>query len=138
MALTLAPKGRRVAVIGDMLELGESAGALHRDSGRALAGRVDAVVGVGPLASARTAAWIRDNVPGVHIPDAIINRLLGADSQKEEGVKICVEMIQRIREIDGVHGVHVMAYRQEERVPDIINASGVLDGRSPWFPPAGQ
>jgi len=50
VALTLAPKGRRVAVIGDMLELGESAGALHRDSGRALAGRVDAVVGVGPLA----------------------------------------------------------------------------------------
>lgn len=96
------------------------------------------LVGVGPLASARTAAWIRDNVPGVHIPDAIIKRLLGADSQKEEGVKICVEMIQRIREIDGVHGVHVMAYRQEERVPDIINASGVLDGRSPWFPPAGQ
>ena len=89
------------------------------------------LVGVGPLASARTAAWIRDNVPGVHIPDAIIKRLLGADSQKEEGVKICVEMIQRIREIDGVHGVHVMAYRQEERVPDIINASGVLDGRSP-------
>ena len=89
-------------------------------------------------ASARTAAWIRDNVPGVHIPDAIIKRLLGADSQKEEGVKICVEMIQRIREIDGVHGVHVMAYRQEDRVPDIINASGVLDGRSPWFPPAGQ
>ena len=96
------------------------------------------LVSVGPLASARTAAWIRDNVPGVHIPDAIIKRLLGADSQKEEGVKICVEMIQRIREIDGVHGIHVMAYRQEERVPDIINASGVRDGRSPWFPPAGQ
>jgi 5,10-methylenetetrahydrofolate reductase len=69
------------------------------------------LVGVGPLASARTAAWIRDNVPGVHIPDAIIKRLLGADSQKEEGLKICVEMIQRIREIDGVHDVHVMAYR---------------------------
>ena len=56
---------------------------------------------------------------------------------KEEGVEICVEMIQRIREINGVHGVYVMAYRQEERVPDIINVSGVLDGRSPWFRSAG-
>ncbi len=91
---------------------------------------------VGPLASARTAAWMRDNVPGVHIPDSIIKRLLGADNQKEEGTKICIEMIQRIREIDGVHGVHVMAYRQEESVPEIINASGVLGGRSPWFPSA--
>ena len=94
------------------------------------------LVGVGPLVSARTAAWMRDNVPGVHIPDSIIKRLLGADNQKEEGAKICIEMIQRIREIDGVHGVHVMAYRQEESVPEIINASGVLGGRSPWFPSA--
>jgi methylenetetrahydrofolate reductase (NADPH) len=76
---------------------------------------------------------MRDNVPGVHIPDSIIKRLLGADNQKEEGTKICIEMIQRIREIDGVH---VMAYRQEESVPEIINASGVLGGRSPWFPSA--
>jgi 5,10-methylenetetrahydrofolate reductase len=96
------------------------------------------LVGVGPLASAQTAAWMRDNVPGVHIPDAIITRLLGADNQKEEGVRICVEMMQRIREIEGVHGVHVMAYRQEERVPDIIRASGVLGERSPWFPSAGE
>ena len=95
------------------------------------------LVGVGPLASARTAAWMRENVPGVHIPDSIIKRLLGADNQKEEGTKICIEMIQRIKEIDGVHGVHVMAYRQEESVPEIINASGVLGGRSPWFPSAG-
>ena len=93
---------------------------------------------VGLVASARTAAWMRDNVPGVHIPDSIIKRLLGADNQKEEGTKICIEMIQRIREIDGVHGVHVMAYRQEESVPEIINASGVLSGRSPWFRSAGE
>jgi methylenetetrahydrofolate reductase (NADPH) len=92
------------------------------------------LVGVGPLASARTAAWLRDNVPGVHIPDAIIKRLLEANDQKEEGIRICVEMIQAIREIEGVHGVHVMAYRQEHRIPDIIGASGVLAGRVPWYP----
>lgn len=92
------------------------------------------LIGVGPMPSAKTAAWIRDNVPGVHIPDEIIRRLLGATNQREEGLKICVEMIQAVKEMEGVHGVHVMAYRQEERVPEIISASGVLEGRKPWYP----
>jgi len=92
------------------------------------------LIGVGPMPSAKTAAWIRDNVPGVHIPDAIIRRLLGAKDQREEGIRICVEMIQAVKEMNGVHGVHVMAYRQEERVPENISASGVLEGRKPWYP----
>ena len=90
--------------------------------------------GVGPLASARTATWIRNNVPGIHIPDEIIKRLEGAKEPKLEGRKICVELIQQIREIEGVSGVHVMAYRQEEAVGEIIQQSGVLDGRVPWYP----
>ncbi|MFT5657963.1 MAG: methylenetetrahydrofolate reductase (NADPH) [Gammaproteobacteria bacterium] len=90
--------------------------------------------GVGPLASARTANWIRTNVPGIYIPDAIIDRLAGAENQKLEGQKICVELIQQLREIEGVSGVHVMAYRQEEAVADIIQQSGVLGDRKPWYP----
>ncbi len=90
--------------------------------------------GVGPLASARTATWIRNNVPGIHIPDSIIKRLEGAKEPKQEGRRICVELIQQIREIDGISGVHVMAYRQEESVAEIIQQSGVLDGRVPWYP----
>ncbi len=96
--------------------------------------RVFILVGVGPLASAGAGNWIRENVPGVHIPDTIINRLKGAEKQKTEGKKICIELIQQIREIEGVHGVHVMAYRQEEAVAEIIDASGVLEGRTPWHP----
>jgi methylenetetrahydrofolate reductase (NADPH) len=92
------------------------------------------LVGVGPLASARAAGWIRENVPGVHIPDAVIDRLAGADSQKEEGKRLCIELIQQVREIEGVCGVHVMAYRQEETVAEIIQESGVLGGRVPWYP----
>ncbi len=92
------------------------------------------IPGVGPLASARTALWIRNNVPGIHIPDAIIQRLEGASEPKLEGRKICVELIQQIREIEGVSGVHVMAYRQEEAVGEIIQRSGVLEGRVPWYP----
>ena len=92
------------------------------------------LAGVGPLASARTATWIRDNVPGINIPDEIISRLAGSENQKKEGQKICIELIQQVREIEGISGVHVMAYRQEEAVADIIKASGVLAGRQPWYP----
>jgi 5,10-methylenetetrahydrofolate reductase len=89
------------------------------------------MVGVGPLASARAAKWIRGNVPGVHIPDDVIKRLEGAEKQKTEGKKLCVDLIQQIREIEGVSGIHLMAYRQEESVAEIIAESGVLKGRAP-------
>jgi len=93
------------------------------------------LAGVGPMASARSASWIRDNVPGIHIPDSIIDRLLGAGKkQKTEGRKICVEMMQQLKEIEGVAGVHVMAYRQEEAVKQIVKDSGVLGDRVPWSP----
>src|SRR5688572_10728688 len=90
------------------------------------------LAGVGPLASARSAKWIRANVPGIHIPDAIIARLEGAQNQRLEGKKICIEIMQECREIAGVSGVHVMAYRQEELVAEIVHESGVLAGRQPW------
>jgi methylenetetrahydrofolate reductase (NADPH) len=96
--------------------------------------RVFIMVGVGPLASAKSASWIREHVPGVHIPDSVIKRLAGAEKQKTEGKKLCVDLIQEIREIEGVSGVHVMAYRQEEAVAEIIETSGVLEGRVPWYP----
>lgn len=88
--------------------------------------------GVGPLASARTAKWMRSNVPGVHIPDAVIARLEGAQDQKKEGKQICIDIINEVKEIEGVSGIHVMAYRQEEFVAEIVHESGVLKGRRPW------
>jgi len=103
-----------------------------RDKG--LHQRVFILAGVGPLASARAAGWIRDNVPGIHIPDTVINRLAGAEKQKLEGIKICIELIQQLKEIEGVAGVHVMAYRQEQSVAEIVKSSGVLEGRIPWYP----
>jgi len=92
------------------------------------------LVGVGPLPSAKTAQWLRHHVAGVHIPDAVVGRLAGAAKPKAEGRKLCIELIQEIREIKGVSGVHVMAYRQEEAVAEVIDASGVLNGRIPWYP----
>ncbi len=89
------------------------------------------MVGVGPLASGKAARWIRSNVPGVHIPDDVIARLEGATKQKAEGQQLCVDLIQQIREIEGVAGIHLMAYRQEEAVAEIISRSGVLRERVP-------
>jgi 5,10-methylenetetrahydrofolate reductase len=94
--------------------------------------KVFILCGVGPLASAKTAKWIRSNVPGIHIPDAVIKRLEGAQDQKQEGKQLCIDIINEVKEIPGVSGVHVMAYRQEEYVAEIVAESGVLKGRRPW------
>ena len=96
--------------------------------------KVFILVGVGPLRSAKTAEWMRKNVPGMHIPDAVIERLAGARDQAREGLNICVELIQSIRGIRGVSGVHIMAYRQEDSVAEIVDRSQILQGRSPWYP----
>lgn len=94
--------------------------------------KVFILCGVGPLASAKTAKWIRSNVPGIHIPDAVIKRLEGAQDQKKEGKQLCIDIINEVKEIPGISGVHVMAYRQEEYVAEIVDESGVLKDRKPW------
>ncbi|MEW5987152.1 MAG: methylenetetrahydrofolate reductase [Chloroflexota bacterium] len=89
------------------------------------------LIGVGPLRSARAAGWMQNHVPGVFIPDEVVRRLAGvpADKQRLEGKRICVEIIQEIQTIPGVSGVHVMAYRQEELVAEIIEEAGLLPRR---------
>jgi methylenetetrahydrofolate reductase (NADPH) len=99
-----------------------------------LLGKVFILVGVGPLRSAKAGEWMRSNVPGIHIPDSIIKRVAGAEKQAFEGRQVCIDLIQEIRELKGVSGIHVMAYRQEESVAEIIQKSGVLGGRTPWYP----
>lgn len=93
--------------------------------------RVFILVGVGPLRSAKAAEWMRDKVPGVVIPDAVVDRLKGApkEQQAREGKRVCIEIIQQVQEIPGVRGVHVMAYRQEELVAEIIEEAGLLARR---------
>ena len=103
-----------------------------------LRGQVFVLVGVGPLRSAKSGEWMRTNVPGVRIPDAVLKRLAGAQNQAAEGRKVCIEIIQEVREIKGVSGIHMMAYRQEDSVPEIIDRSGVLAGRVPWYPGLGS
>jgi methylenetetrahydrofolate reductase (NADPH) len=81
------------------------------------------IIGVGPIRSAKSARWMNDNLFGVHVPEATIARLDGAQDQAAEGRKICAELIAGLREIEGVAGAHVMAPAQG---PDAI--AQVLSG----------
>jgi methylenetetrahydrofolate reductase (NADPH) len=85
--------------------------------------RLFILLGTGPLLSAKSARWMRENLWGVIIPDALIDRLENASDEKAEGRQICVEFIEQVREIDGVAGVHVMAIRQDEAIPGILAAA---------------
>jgi len=84
--------------------------------------------GVTPLKSAGMAKYMKNKVSGMDIPDEVINRMAGVpkDKQREEGLRICVETIQALREMEGVKGVHVMAIEWEEAVGDIVERAGLL------------
>jgi methylenetetrahydrofolate reductase (NADPH) len=101
---------------------------MHKVIDLGLHEKVFILVGVGPLRSARAGLWMRENVPGVSIPDNIITRLekVPKGQQSEEGIQVGVEIIEQVRQIEGVSGIHVMAYRQEDRVAEMIQRSGLL------------
>jgi len=86
------------------------------------------LAGVTPLKSAGMANYMKNSVPGMDVPDDIIARMKGTpkEKQQEEGVKICVETIQLLREISGVRGVHIMAIEWEAKVAEIVKAAGLL------------
>jgi len=83
--------------------------------------------GVTPLKSAGMARYMNSKVAGIDVPDEIIKRMDGAakDKQVEEGLKICMETIEQLREIDGVSGVHIMAIGWEEVVARIVKEAGL-------------
>jgi 5,10-methylenetetrahydrofolate reductase len=95
------------------------------------------LAGVGPLKTAGAAKYMRDQVPGMDVPDEIVARMEAAGkgiedkkakaaALREEGIKICVEQIQELREIPGVRGIHLMAIEWEEAVPVILEKAGLL------------
>jgi len=81
------------------------------------------IIGLGPFASAKSARWMNENLFGVDVPDQIIKRLEGAKDQKEESKKICIELIDNFRNIQGVKGIHLMGHRKEEVISEIIKES---------------
>jgi methylenetetrahydrofolate reductase (NADPH) len=87
------------------------------------------LVGVAPLASAKSARWIVDNLYGSIIPPALIDRIETAEDQRAEGRAIAVELIRELAEIDGVGGVHIMAPLNEKAVPQLIEDARAALGK---------
>ncbi len=93
---------------------------------RGLDKQVHILAGVIPVKSAGMARYMRTEVAGLDVPEEFVTRMTQAADPKEEGVKICLEVIQQIREIDGVHGIHLMAVGWEEMVPTIVEKAGLM------------
>ncbi len=84
------------------------------------------LAGVIPIRTVGMARYMRDRVPGVDVPDSIVTRMEDAKEAKEEGLKICLETIEQIKEVPGIHGVHIMAVGWEDIVPTIVEKAGLL------------
>jgi len=83
--------------------------------------------GITPMKSLGMAKYMKNRVPGMDVPDDLINRLACTpkDKQAEEGIKIAIEQIQELKECPGVRGFHIMAIEWEEKVPEIVKAAGL-------------
>jgi methylenetetrahydrofolate reductase (NADPH) len=94
---------------------------------RGLHEKVHIMAGVTPLKSAGMANYVGKRVPGMDVPEEVINRMKSVPKEKqaEEGINICIETIQRLKECEGIHGFHVMAIEWEEKVPEIVERSGL-------------
>ncbi len=94
---------------------------------RGLHEKVYIMAGITPLRSVGMARYLQKNVPGMDVPDELIERMKGVDKKKQsdEGITIAVESIQRLKEVKGVAGFHVMAIEWEEKVPEIVERSGL-------------
>jgi methylenetetrahydrofolate reductase (NADPH) len=93
---------------------------------RGLDKQVYILAGVIPIRSAGMARYMRDYVSGISVPDEIVARIEDAENAREEGVRIPLEIIEQLKEIPGVHGIHIMAVGWEDIVPEIIERAGLL------------
>ena len=85
--------------------------------------------GITPIKSAGMANYMKGSVPGMDVPQEIIDRIAGKDKggpQQTEGKKLAVEMIKELAEVEGVAGVHIMAIEWESAVPEIVEAAGLM------------
>ena len=95
---------------------------------RGLPEKVNILAGMTPMKTAGMAKYMKNRVPGMDVPDEVVKRLSDTpkEKQSEEGIKICIEAIQRLKEIEGVRGFHVMAIEWEEKVPEIVEKAGLF------------
>ena len=101
---------------------------MKRARDRGLHQKTKILAGVAPIKSAGAARYMKTRVPGMDVPDETIERLRGVPKEQvsREGIKLCVEIINQVRQIEGVAGIHLMAIEWEEAVPEIVEAAGLL------------
>ncbi|MFC1533883.1 methylenetetrahydrofolate reductase [Thermodesulfobacteriota bacterium] len=94
---------------------------------RGLHEKVYILAGVTPFKSAGMAKYMKNRVPGMDVPDDVVKRMSSVpkEKQSQEGIDICVETIQRLKEVEGVKGFHIMAIEWEEKVPEIAERGGL-------------
>ncbi|MGA8181278.1 MAG: methylenetetrahydrofolate reductase [Desulfobacterales bacterium] len=100
---------------------------LNMAGDRGLLDKVYILAGVTPFKSAGMARYMKNRVPGIEVPDEMVKRMADTpkEKQSEEGIKICIETIQRLKDVKGVSGFHVMAIEWEDKVPEIVEKAGL-------------
>jgi methylenetetrahydrofolate reductase (NADPH) len=95
---------------------------------RGLDEKIYILAGITPMRSVGMAKYLKKSVPGMDVPEELIKRMSGVEKtqQAAEGITIAVETIQRLKEVKGVSGFHVMAIEWEEKVPEIVERSGLF------------
>ena len=95
---------------------------------RGLHEKVNIMAGITPMKTVGMAKYMKNRVPGMDVPDEIIKRMAGVPKEKqpEEGIKISVEAIDRLKTVEGVKGFHIMAIEWEQKVPEIVERAGLL------------
>lgn len=95
---------------------------------RGLDEKVYILAGITPMKSAGMAKYMKNKVPGMDVPDDAIKRISGVPKEKqaEEGIKMCIETIERLKNVKGVSGFHIMAIEWEHKVPEIVERAGLL------------
>ena len=88
--------------------------------------KVYILAGLTPVRSHKALKYMKNNVAGMSIPDELITRMESAEDSKEEGVKICLEMIEQIKSMEGVSGIHLMPIGWESITPTILERAGLL------------
>jgi methylenetetrahydrofolate reductase (NADPH) len=100
---------------------------IHLAKEEGLTEKVHILAGVTPLKSSGMARYMNDKVAGMDVPQVVIDRMAGVPKQDaaKEGVALCLETIAELQEMEGVHGIHIMAIEWEEIVAEIVKAAGL-------------
>jgi methylenetetrahydrofolate reductase (NADPH) len=93
---------------------------------RGLDEKAHILAGLIPMKSVGMARYMANNVSGLSLPKELVERMADAKDPKEEGIKICLELIDEIKEVEGVHGIHIMAVAWEDIVPRIVEEAGLM------------